>query len=246
MRDLAVIIPTCAIPIHPSTSMIERVVASIRVHFPTEPIHLLCDGIAHHIREIPGRIENYEEYLLRCWRLVESGAWQNVHLHRFGPWSHQVQMTQKVLKEVREKFVFFVEHDTVIRDDRPINWDAIFGALEAGEAKLVRLSYWDAGVHPEHEHMSLGEFERGGSRFVRTSQFSGWPNVSTAEHYRWMCSLVPEPLPVHFETYLYGPCAARPDEFGVAVYCPEPPSQRFLHLDGRRIEEGKRDPACEL
>jgi hypothetical protein len=241
MRDVAIFIPTCAIPVHPSTELIQKVLRSVRYWFADEPIYLACDGVARHIRDIPGRIENYEEYI----KNVEALALPNVHIRKFDRWMHQTGMARAVLPEIQQRFLFFVEHDTVILD-RDIHWDTILSVLSSEDANLVRLSYWEAGIHPEHEHMSLGEFYRDGVRFVRTSQFSGWPNIATTDFYRKMVDRVPVPLPVHFETFLYGPAAADPDWFKIVVYCPEGPCQRFWHLDGRRIEEGKRDPACEL
>lgn len=233
-QSIVFICPTAAIPSHPSSAIIEEVVASVRVFFPTAPFYLCFDGIAEYLRVIPGRATAYAQYYKKCEELCESGVWTNVHLRRFEKRTQQAEMTRQVLNEITQPYFFFIEHDTPLRTEREFHWATMRSVLDDGDANMIRLSYWEEGVHEAHQHLTRGSFYRDGVEFVRTEQYSQWPNMSTCAFYRKMLAdKIPPGTETMIEIYLYGPCAADPEYFNVVVYCPGEPNQRFHHRNGR-------------
>ncbi len=239
MKDITIIIPTTAIPSQPSTEIIERVIASIRAWFPTEPILLCFDGMARHIRKIDGREENYNEYIRRCRQLCVD-KWVNVKAIVFSRWEHQSGIVRKMLSIISSKYILFHEHDCAFRLDRSEpRWDTIFKALDSGQTNLVRLPHWEEGVWPEHDHLTTGSFDLDEAKFICTQQFSGWPFITTAVFMHRMITLMPVGYPLFLEVYLYEYCMREPEWFKISIYCPGFPNQRFTHLNGRQ-----GDPPC--
>lgn len=228
---ITVVIPTSPIPSHPDTSIIEEVITSIRYHLPNSEIILMMDGVRPAVEH---RRIQYEEYKRRLlWKCNHD--WQNVLPVVFPVNCQQAVMMRDVLnKYVKTPLVFFVEHDAPIRIDLPIEWDSITKLLESGDANQVRLYYFH-DILPEHQYLMRETQEKFGARFVKTIQYSQWPNISTVAFYKKI-------LQDHFhpdqramiETVMYSPVVEHPwDDFKVWIYYPPGDSQRFLHRNGR-------------
>lgn len=232
------LIPTAPHASVPSTEMIEEVIASIRHYFPTSVIHLMADGCADYLAAISRRADNYHEYLNRCQTLCDY-KWGNVRLQMFVKRTQQAEMTRRTLPEVTTPYVFFVEHDTPLRTDREWHWETLFKVLADGHANMIRLGYWEEGIHEAHEHLVRSRFEMDGITFARTMQYSQWPNIAKTEFYRKMLSeKIPHGLVTMIEIYLYGPALEDPDYYNIVMYCPDgqggTTNQRFHHRNGRK------------
>jgi hypothetical protein len=156
---------------------------------------------------------------------------------------HQVEMLRRALPLMESPLVLFVEHDTPLVVDEPIDWPALIGAVRSGEVDLVRFHY-EAGVHPEHEHLMLDEKPRDvrGAPLLRTVQWSQRPHLASTGFYR---RLIKQEFPKGYvgmiEDRMHGVVHNAWREFGLAgwdryrlaMYAPDGQIKRSLHLDGR-------------
>lgn len=195
------VIFTSPSPAHPSTEHIDRVVASVRFHFPLMEIILLCDGVRP---ELEHRRKQYEEYLRQLlWKCQRSKEYWNVLPVIFDRHMHQAAMMRTALadaKLIKTSLLFVLEHDTpvvrtgeyvsfqgIVADTtRPIPWPVIFELVLSGESNLVRLYHRADGIPPVHEYLMKDKFEHGGEQFLRTLSWSQRPHVASTEYYRRM------------------------------------------------------------
>lgn len=235
MPEISIIVPTSPCPIHPSTDLIEEVIASIRRHLPDAPLYLLCDGVRS---EVEFRRAAYQEYLYRLANLW-SKEWDNVTPIIFDRHRQQAGMLKEIIDRIQTPLLLFCEHDATL-DDKPIDWNEIKRLLLMGYANTVRF-YWHCEIHPEHTHLML---DREGA-FVKTIQWSSWPYVSRVDFHKQIlkdyfsgddCKMT--------ETVLYSPCLTFPwDAFKTMIYAPQGDAIRFHHHNSRvDPSTGQRDP----
>lgn len=228
---ITVIIPTSPIPSHPSTAIIEKVIASVRKHLPEAQIVIMMDGIRP---SVEFRRAQYEDYKNRLKALnLPNVAW--VEFHR--P-TQQAMMLRHVLPQASTESFMFIEHDAYL-DERPIPFQDFEDALAL--VNLIRL-YWHPVIHPEHEYLMHGNC---GTEFMKTTQFSGWPFVSKT---KWFAELIDK----HFslgqsamiETVLYSPIVSAPwDEYKLVIWtASDRDFVSFHHLNGRVGDDGVKDP----
>lgn len=227
---ITVLIPTSPIPSHPETGILEKVISSVRFHLPSAEIIIMMDGVRDNLQHRRGQYEEYKQRVIdKC-----NNEWHNVLPLVFDKHTQQADMTKRALDLVKTPLVMFIEHDAYLTDDT-IQWDAIAGTLLAGQANMVRLYYYSE-IHPEHAYLMEGQFEANGATFVRTRQYSQWPNVATVDFYRRI-------LDQHFqgtatrmiETVMYSPVVEHPwEQYKVVIYYPAGNARRFIHLNGRQ------------
>lgn len=240
---LTVLIPTSPIPEHPSTATLEQTVDSVRYWHPDADVILMCDGVR---RAQKARLPDYSEYLHRVSLLCQR-RWSNVSMLIFDECRHQAEMTREALAHVDTPLVMFVEHDTPLVTDEPIEWDAITAMVLTGEADLVRLHH-EALVLPDHEHLMLDAEPKTihGAPFRRTVQWSQRPHVAAASFYRRL-------LDLHFadhrrtmiEDVMHAEVHNAWRQFGLAgwdrfrlwMYTPPGNYKRSYHLDGRGTDQ---------
>lgn len=236
-RQVTVLIPTSAIPSHPDTTIMDETIAGLRHHLPDAKIVILADGIWSKLEH---RRAQYEEYL----KIIEK-KYSNTVLVRFPQHTQQTAMAQFAFQSnyVQTGLVFWNEHDAPLRTDRTIDWDGIADEVKSGNAGLVRFTYFDEGIHVEHEHLTRGRYQRNGVTYVKTTQFSGWSFMTTA-HYFVHKIFTGQPVGKEMlELRMYGPVANSPwEEYKVVIYCPDSPAQRFRHSNGRGFGVEERDP----
>lgn len=240
---ITVLMPTSAIPSHPDTYKIDQCIAGIRHHLPTAEIIIMCDGCRPSVEH---RRTQYEEYKQRlCWKAQHDPAWKNIVVDIFtqGGENHPCQsgMVRSVLQRglVKTPLIFFAEHDAPMttEPDRPIDWGRIVKVLEFGLAKIVRF-YYHTALIPEHSYLFYGSFRLNneGPEFVRTTQYSGWPHVTTTKN---MQELIDKYSPFRgkdtvLETCLYSPISdSLWDVFKVVIYADGENISRFAHTNGR-------------
>jgi hypothetical protein len=231
-RQVTSLIPTSPVPRHPNTELMDETVAGIRHHLPDSPIIIMADGVWSGVSH---RKEQYEEYQKNI-----EGKYPNTRIVRFQTHTQQVNMTRYCIQNfIQTPYIWFNEHDAPLRTDRAINWDAMLEAVSSGRFNIVRLSYFEEGIHEAHQHLVTGIDWIQGEKFVRTTQFSGWPHLSTVKFYvNKILPLCNEGDTQMVEIAAYGPCANAPwDQWRVGVYCPSSPAQRFYHRNGRENDK---------
>jgi len=240
---ITVLIPTSPIPSHPDTYKIDQVIASIRHHLPESEIIIMCDGPR---AEVMHRRTQYEEYKQRIlWKAHHDPAWKNITVKVFEEsgvgHKHQSGIVRETLPMVKTPLVFFNEHDAPLTED-PIDFGNMARLLETGDARIIRLYYFPALI-PEHSHLMHGNFAFEGQRYVRTTQYSGWPHLTTTAN---MADLLAHHTPwpgkeTMLETAFYGTVTNSPwDRYRVVIYAPDGSMQRFSHTNGRG-EGAERD-----
>lgn len=229
MKDkIEIVIPTSPAPGHPSTELIESVVKSVRFHLPESKIHIACDGIR---KSVEHRREQYEEYKTN---LVNASLPVPVNIVVFDSPKQQSGMLRSLLDHViTAPVILFVEHDCILSKDF-INWESIVKTLVSGEANTVRF-YWRDRIHPEHEYLMHGETELHGAKYIKTTQYSGWPHLCTADFYRHMLDRFYKSEPEMLESLFYGPiCNAPWEEYKTMIYSADDGNVKFFsHEDGR-------------
>jgi len=226
---ITVLIPTSPIPSHPDTAMIEKTITSVRHHFPRAEIILMFDGVRPAMEHRRGQYEEYKRRLL--WKCNHD--WHNVLPIVFDQHTQQAEMLRHTIEKVHTPLVLFIEHDAVFLP-APIQWDAIAATLLSGAANMVRLYYY-AEIHPEHNYLMNGQCWHYGARFVKTRQYSQWPNVGTVEFYRRMLNEhFPRGRKNMIETVMYSPVSESSwDAYKIMIYYPEGGAQQWVHLNGR-------------
>jgi hypothetical protein len=187
VSDITVVIPMSVIPSHPSTSILDETVASVRHWLPDSEIIVTMDGLRADVHpELRGI---YHEAIRRVlWRADHD--WRHVRAVVFDQHAHQIGMMRSIIDAIDTPLLLYVEQDTPLVTDEPIDFAAISSLLHAGEANVVRLHH--EGVIPEpHEHMMLGQPRAWGATlggpltyYQATSQWSQRPHVSTRAYYR--------------------------------------------------------------
>lgn len=254
-KVITAVMSSSAIPSHPSTDLVDRVIAGIRHHLGDIEILLLCDGIR--TPEHENRRAAYEDYKLRMRDRPDILTME---------WPSSVQqafMTREALKSVKTPLVLWNEHDYLITPS-PIDWEGIINVVQQEIANVVRFHNLEI-IHPQHQHLILdGIFEgadgyHGGTQvkpipivcgvpLLRTSQFWGCPFLTTT---KWFREQMEDPRKFSADTYceiepaLYTWVNTNPDEYRVFIYAPSEPSmRRSQHLGGRGHDND--DPKREM
>lgn len=240
--DITILIPTSPIPSHPSTKILDETIGTVRFHFPDADILIMCDGVRP---EQEHRRDDYERYVQEvCWKA--NFEWRNVYPIVFGGHEHQANMTRAALDYVRTPLILFVEHDTPIVTDEPINWSQIIPMMkDINEIDVLRL-HSEALIHPEHEYLMDGPVVHSyGVPMRMTHQWSQRPHVAKTGYYR---RLLREHFPLACRTMIedrmHSVAQVEPLAHVIAVYHPgqtsgkcNPNIKRSYHTDGRADDE---------
>lgn len=243
MKNLVtVVMPTSPIPTHPDTTILETTVASVRHWLPDAEILLTFDGLPpEHFH----RHDDYEEYIRRALWLADHGGWGPVAPEVFTTHHHQSGMMRWALGEVHTPLVLYVEHDTPLVTDEPIDFDAAAAFLQSGRGDLLRFHH-EAKIPREHEVMIHGGYWHK-CGVIRTSQWSQRPHLATTAFYeRVMDSHFGWGDKVFIEDRMHGICDSAYRRFGMEgwqqyrlhLYDPGTGNlKRSYHLDGRKTQE---------
>jgi hypothetical protein len=233
MSEITVVIPTSPVPCHPSTEIIEAVVASIRRQLPDAPIIIACDGVRP---ELEHRKQQYIDYRVELLKLTPQ--WGNVRLLVSMTHRHQAGLLKWVIDDIKTPLLYLNEHDCTL-DDKPIDWGWIEGELLSHAGNIVRLYWHEPAPHPEHAYLFGERF----GPFIKTVQYSGWPHVARVDFYKkLLADYFSGNDKVMLETVLYSPFVEHTWEtFKTLVYVPEPDAIRFHHRNARVDSEGRKD-----
>ncbi len=230
---MTVLVPISPIPSHPSTEILEKTLESIR-HHTQDQIILLFDGVREEQEQMRPQ---YRDHIARI--LWKNRKIRNIKAIVFDQHTHQVGMIRQALSQIETPLILFVEQDTPIVTDEPINMDRIQQYILSGQSNLVRF-YHEAHLHPEHAHLMLKERDAG---FTETIQWSSRPHIaSTAFYKRILRDYFTAGAKCFTEDLLHGKVQQEYQQHGyqswlqwrLHIYTP-PGAQikRSLHLDGR-------------
>jgi hypothetical protein len=177
---ITAVVPVSVIKSHPSTEILEQTLDSIRHHLPDSEIILTFDGVRD--EQYKYRLL-YEEHIRRVLWLADK-HYGNVCPYIFDEHQHQTGMLRHVLDDIRTPLMLYVEQDTPLVTDEPIDWYGVEWMLEFGYSNVVRFHH-EAVLPEPHQHLMHGYEEVPvETKFLRTSQWSQRPHVASVAYYR--------------------------------------------------------------
>lgn len=234
VKEITVIVPSSVIPSNPSTEIIDETIKSIRHHLPDAEIILTFDGLRP---EQEDRRADYEEYIRRA-LFKANTQWGNVVPILFDKQTHQVGMARVALQEINTPLVLYMEQDTPLVTDLPIEWEKLSKDILSGESNLVRF-HFEAFVPKDHEHMMIGQPENG---LLKTVQWSQRPHLASTAFYRRVldenfspesnCFIEDLMHGKLYESFLQDGILGW-NQWRVHIYSPEGNIKRSYHTDGR-------------
>jgi hypothetical protein len=147
-------------------------------------------------------------------------------------------MMRKTINEIQTSLLLYVEGDTPLTPDEPIDWQKCLDLIEYEKANTIRF-HFEAVIPDPHKHLMFG-IEDG---FMKTSQWSQRPHLSKVSYYRDVI-LPPLEDKVFIEDTTHGRIQddISPynnfnkegwDKHKLWIYHPEGNIKRSYHLDGR-------------
>lgn len=174
---ITVVVPVSPIPSHPDTTILAETLGSIRTCLPDAEIFLTFDGVRP---EQAKRRNDYQEFIRRALWAADH-TYGNVLPFLFDEHQHQTGMMRAALDEIETPLVLYVEQDTPLVTDEPIDWDTITSFILAGNSNCVRFHH--EGVIPQaHNHLMHGK--EAFLPFIATSQWSQRPHLASTAYYR--------------------------------------------------------------
>lgn len=239
---VTILIPTSPILSHPDTSIIEHTISTVRTHFPNSEIIIMFDGVRP---EHEDRRANYEEYIRRMlWKC--NYEYENILPLIFNNHTHQAGMTKAALKLVRTPVIGFVEHDTPVTPDLPLDALGIVQAILEEKADMVRF-HFESHILDVHKHLMLDENPQivCGVPMTRTIQWSQRPHLASTAFYKRILedhfsqnalTMIEDKIHgiVH-QAYLQQSLAGW-NKYKLWIYTPEGNIKRSYHLDGRQTD----------
>ena len=239
LRDrVTVVMPSNAIPDHPSTELIEDSIRRVRSYPELRDCEIIVtlDGLKP---DQSHRAADYEEYKRRLlWLCNWHPDFKGVLPVLFDQHCHQAEMTKQILPLIRTPLLFYVEHDTYPMGE--IDFRAITNCLMAGdEVRCVRLHNFDR-ILEEHRYLYPDWKESKvihGLPVCRTTAWSQRPHLAWVRQYKeWLDRYTRHGENIFIEHALYGPvCNAPQDQFRIAIYTPTGGNiLRSGHSNGRK------------
>lgn len=238
--DPTVIITTSPIPTNPDTSVIEKVVDSIRNHLPDAEILILADGVRKEQKHLEA---NYQKYLRKLLWLANL-EWHNTTVIVHQNHLHQLEMTRRALDLVTTDLIFFCEHDMPL-NDKDMYFNIHKKVIRDNKLDLVRF-YLDAEVPEAHKHLMLNQVEYEAMDYIPTGQWSQRPHLAKTDFYRQVLKkYASDKANCMIEDALHGHIADCFVKYGkagwnkhkLAIYVPlEGDLATAYHIDGRLNE----------
>lgn len=229
-HDITAVVTCSPIPGHPSTSILDETLASIRERLPHAEIICAFDGVhptwAYHA-------DAYDEHQRRVLR----GSTWNLLPIRAEEHLHQANLTRLALEKVTTPLILFVEHDTPLLGD--LDFETLARPVADGWLDVLRF-YPEVAIPDEHRYLHTGPVEPiGGVPVQRTFQWSQRPHLARTDWYRSILERHFGPEARCFiEDALYGSVEHSMhhgtwDQWRVAIYHPDGDIKRSGHTDGR-------------
>jgi hypothetical protein len=224
-NDITIVVATSVLPSHPDTDIIDETISAIRSHFPDNEIILQMDGLRE---ERLARKPDYDEYKSKVlWKCMHE--WKNVLPIIFDDHCHQTTMMKKTIDIINSAAMLYIEGDAPITPDCEIDWQKCLDMLEYNKANTIRF-HFESVIPEEHGYLMFG-LEDG---FMRTTQWSQRPHLSTVKYYRDTVLPFSEEK-TFIEDRFHGKVQDDEwDQHKLWIYHPEGSIKRSYHLDGRR------------
>lgn len=172
---ITVIIPVSPIPSHPDTKILEETINNVRFHLPYSEIILTFDGVRE---ESEDKRADYEEHIRRI--LFKCREWKNVSPYIFEEHVHQSGMARFIIDKIETPLILYVEQDTPLVIDEPIDWAHLINKIMTGQSNVIRFHF--EGIIPkEHYHLLIGDPE---DYLLKTAQWSQRPHLASTPFYR--------------------------------------------------------------
>lgn len=229
-EKMCVVMPVSPIPSHPSTTIIEETIRTIRVH-TNAPILVTMDGVRpeqEHMRE------NYREFIRQfLWKC--NFEYKDVLPVLFDEHQHQSGMMKVVTQNVNLPLVLYVEHDTPLTPDREIPLEALGERILSGESNLIRF-HFEALIPEPHKHLMIGEPE---NDLLKTTQWSQRPHLASMDYYRSiMDGCFSKDANCFIEDKMHSVLQTQEwDRHKAHIYHPQGDIKRSYNLDGRGTDK---------
>jgi hypothetical protein len=231
INDITIVLVTSVLPSHPSTELIEKTIADIRVHLPNNEIIMQIDGLRNEQLDREADYNLYKEKML--WKCLHE--YKNVLPVIFNSHSHQTTMMKQTIETIKTPLMLYIEGDAPLTPDCPIDWEKCIDLIETGQANTVRFHH-EALIPEPHKHLMLSEIED----FTKTIQWSQRPHLSTKVYYRDIV-LPNVPDNTFIEDHFHGVVQNDYNDDGMQgwfkhrlwIYTPHGNIKRSYHLDGR-------------
>jgi hypothetical protein len=233
-ESISIVVPTSPVPSHPSTSVIDLALQSIRRHLPDCPMLIQADGVRPEQEKFR---DQYEAYLLRMDDGINAGKYGPCKMVRFPEFRHQAAMMRETIDRLTTPLLFYLEHDFLMLPEY-VDWKGIAKAILSGEVNQVRLYYWSS-IIPEHGALMVDKepIFVCGVPLLRTLQWSQHPQIASIEFYRKILSYFSADARTMIEDRIYGKVASTPwPDMRCSIYAPMPYLKRESHLHAREEE----------
>ena len=227
---VTVLVPTSPVPGNPSTAIIEETISSVRERFPRSEIRVMVDGVRVEQWERTG---DYHEFTRRLLWLVNN-EWWNVVATVHDVHQHQARMTRHELQTIDTPLLCFVEHDTPLVNDWPV--EQLVKPLLNFSAFVIRMHH-EHEIHREHRHLMLdaGPAELHDLKLTRTVQWSQRPHIARVDKYlEWLTEFFEPEERYMIEDRMHSVVQTR--GWGASkiwLYTPDGNQQRSIHRDAR-------------
>lgn len=233
---ITIMIPCSPIKSHPSISVIDETIKTIRHHLPEAEIIVTFDGVRE---EQQDRRADYEEFKRRfLFECFNNSTYQNVLPLIFKEHMHQVKLAREALGYVKTDKVLYIEQDTPLTPDEPIDWQKCYKLIDKGFANVVRF-HFEAQIPEPHKHLMIGDVE---NSFLKTFQWSQRPHIISVAYFeRILTNYFTTEAICFIEDKMHGVVQEDVNKHGTAgwnqhriyIYHPEGNIKRSYHLDGR-------------
>ena len=227
---VTVLVPTSPVPSNPDTTFIEQTIESVRDRFPKSLIRVMVDGVRPEQWERTG---DYQEYTRRLLWLVNN-KWWNVTATVHDTHRHQAAMARHELVTVSTPLILYVEHDTPLVNDWPV--EQLVEPLMTSAAHLVRMNH-EHQVHPEHRHLLVDDnlVRYAGLPFHRTTQWSQRPHLARVDMYRrWLDEWFRPDERSMIEDRMHSVVQQHSwERHKILLFAPQGNQQRSIHTDAR-------------
>lgn len=233
-QTITTIIPVSPIKSHPSTEILEKTIESVRYHLPDSENIITFDGVREEQEDMRN---DYEEFIRRALFLCNT-KWDAIPII-FNEHTHQVGMARVALEEVKTPLILYMEQDTPLVMDLPIDWNKLSLEILLEKANVIRF-HFEARIPDEHKHLMLGEPE---NELLKTAQWSQRPHLASTSFYKYILRKnFSDEARCFIEDKLHGVLQQDFSEMGTRgwdlwklfIYYPDPKNiKRSLNNDGR-------------
>lgn len=172
---LTVIVPTSAIPSHPSTELIEKAVRSMNKYVGTMGCRkiIVCDGCAP--------TPSYEEYKRRLLKLRQEDLdFSRSKVIEFISWVHLSSTLERAFQTVETEFALVFQHDhEVVRE---VDTEGILKCFDDPLVKHIRINR-RANTRSGWDFM-LEEYKGASIPLLKTAAWSDVPHFVRVDYYR--------------------------------------------------------------